>query len=408
MAAWVPHPALDRSLVPAVQKFIDTIPPAHLEPPRDGEQFEVPEEAVERLQNYAFSQGFVVVTGSCGSSGNPRKYYRCIHHSTETKNYRKLDEHKGTVEDSTNRQREMTHIRALGCKWRLSISYKRIDRRFEEPKAWIFCVQDDQLTHSHPLQANPLSYEAHRLRSPDYNKALEIARTHRPTLSYGQSDRVLANTERDFDERLHIDRKKYYNLIPSVTRNQREIILGLLAVLEEFDDMITRTRYEYERDANGVPIKRILKQISWMDTQQRRWARRFCSDFLIEFDATFNTNALKMLLFVSIGVTNTNMTFPVAFSFALAESEVATTAFLVFLKDEVWIQNTNTPRVALIDQGKGMLASLNVVMPEVHRQLCQFHACENIRARYVASLSILYLFILLPSSVASKFHAILA
>ena len=73
---------------------------------------------------------------------------------------------------------------------------------------------------------------------------------------------MLINIERDFDERLHIDRKKYYNLIPSVTRNQREIILRLLVVLEEFDDMITRTRYEYERDVNDVPIKRILKQIN--------------------------------------------------------------------------------------------------------------------------------------------------
>ena len=54
-----------------------------------------------------------------------------------------------------------------------------------------------------------------------------------------------------------------------------------------------------------------------------------------------------------------------------------------------------------------MLTSLNVVMSEVHRQLCQFHACENIKVKYVASLSILYLFILLSFNVAFKFHAIL-
>ena len=73
---------------------------------------------------------------------------------------------------------------------------------------------------------------------------------------------MLINIERNFDERLHIDRKKYYNLISSVIRNQREIILRLLVVLEEFDDMITRTRYEYERNVNDVFIKRILKQIN--------------------------------------------------------------------------------------------------------------------------------------------------
>ena len=72
-----------------------------------------------------------------------------------------------------------------------------------------------------------------------------------------------------------------------------------------------------------------------MNTQQRRWIRRFCSNFLIEFDAIFNINALKMLLFVSIEVTNINMIFPVVFSFALIESEMTTTIFLVFLKNEI-------------------------------------------------------------------------
>ena len=60
MATWTPSLALDSSLVPAAQKFIDRMPPAHLEAPADGERFEVPEEAMERLQDYAFSQGFVV------------------------------------------------------------------------------------------------------------------------------------------------------------------------------------------------------------------------------------------------------------------------------------------------------------------------------------------------------------
>ena len=86
MAAWTPSPALDPSLAPAVQKFIDRMPPAHLNPPTNGERFEVPEEAMERLQDYAFSQGFVVVIGPCGQQGNPRKTYRCIHHGTETRN----------------------------------------------------------------------------------------------------------------------------------------------------------------------------------------------------------------------------------------------------------------------------------------------------------------------------------
>ena len=72
-------------------------------------------------RKYAFSQESVVVTGSCASRGNPRKYYYCIHHGTETKNWRKLDEHVGTREESTDRQGELTKARGLNCKWRLSL-----------------------------------------------------------------------------------------------------------------------------------------------------------------------------------------------------------------------------------------------------------------------------------------------
>ena len=176
-------------------------------------------------------------------------------------------------------------------------------------------------------------------------------------LTYNEFDRVLVHIEREFDELLHIDKKKYYNLIPVTSRNQRDILIGFLTVVEAFPEMITRTRFEYELDSNGVPVKRIFKQVSWMDSQQRHWARRFCSEFFIEFDATFNTNSLKMLLFVGVGVININLTFLVAFSFAITESQIASTAFLTFLNEEFWIEGTAPPRVGIIDQGKGMWAS---------------------------------------------------
>ena len=68
-----------------------------------------------------------------------------------------------------------------------------------------------------------------------------------------------------------------------------------------------------------------------MNIQQRYWIKQFCSEFVIEFDATFNINVLKMLFFVSIGITNINITFSIAFSFALFESQIAIIVFLIFL-----------------------------------------------------------------------------
>ncbi len=103
---WQPHPNLNPSLIPIVQRAIDRIPPAHLEPPADGELFDIPSEA------YAFSQGFQIVIGSCEVD---RRKHSCIHHKADTKNYRKLDDH-ASKDGSTNRKQELTKIKVKDCK----------------------------------------------------------------------------------------------------------------------------------------------------------------------------------------------------------------------------------------------------------------------------------------------------
>ena len=82
---WVPHPYLDEDLHPILQRAINRIPPSHLLPPSKNEIFYTPDEAWTRLQDYAFSQGFAIVTAQCGKA-DPRKTYKCIHHSADTKN----------------------------------------------------------------------------------------------------------------------------------------------------------------------------------------------------------------------------------------------------------------------------------------------------------------------------------
>lgn len=240
------------------------------------------------------------------------------------------------------------------------------------------------MEHSHALQANALSYEAHKARWPDYAKAQQMALAHRlSNLTYAESDRVLANTPKEYDEDLHISKKKYYNLIPSTTRADQDILLGFLQSLEalEADDLISKCRYEYVLNDGGIPVKKILKQVCFLDTQQRRWAKRFCADFLVELDATFNTNKLKMLLFVAVGVTNTDLSFPAAFSLAISETKVAFDEFLRFMNREIWSEGTSAPRVACVDQGKGLLSALPSQMPTTKYQLCQWHAAENVRAK---------------------------
>ncbi len=110
--AWQPHLNLNSSLILVVQRAIDRISSAHLEPSAEGELFDIPSEAYERLQNYAFSQRFQIVIGFCEKD---RRNYSCIHHKADTKNYRKLDDH-ASKDGSTNRKQKLTKIKVKDCK----------------------------------------------------------------------------------------------------------------------------------------------------------------------------------------------------------------------------------------------------------------------------------------------------
>ena len=89
---------------------------AHLNFSADGEHFEVPKEAFEKLQNYVFSQKFAVVIDSCDSRSNFRKYYYCIYHDIDTQNNRKFDKHVDIKKKFINRQRKLIRIKNLNCK----------------------------------------------------------------------------------------------------------------------------------------------------------------------------------------------------------------------------------------------------------------------------------------------------
>jgi len=211
-----------------------------------------------------------------------------------------------------------------------------------------------------------------------------LAKTNRLSkLTYRASERVLENTPKDYDQKFHLSKKQYYNLIPSITRSKEEIITGLLQCLD--NSMFTvRIRYSYTLNDAGAPVQKNIEQIFLLDNYQRGLSKRFISDFMMKTDATFNINALKMLLFVAVNVTNTAMTFSACFSFAISESEEAFNFFIQCMHEELF--NDCLPsRVIIADQGKGLTASLPISMPEVQLQLCNWHACENIRARVAKS-----------------------
>jgi hypothetical protein len=72
-----------------VEDAVEAFDSAWLLPPRQGEPFDNPKACLRRLQGYALSQGFAVVTAS---SQKGRARFACIHHGTETRNWRGLKE----------------------------------------------------------------------------------------------------------------------------------------------------------------------------------------------------------------------------------------------------------------------------------------------------------------------------
>ena len=96
----------------------------------------------------------------------------------------------------------------------------------------------------------------------NYNKTLKLIKFYRITIFiYNQFNRILINTKQEFDKLLHINKKKYYNFIFFTIRNQRDILISFLIVVEVYFNIIIRTRFEYKRNVNKISIKRILKQI---------------------------------------------------------------------------------------------------------------------------------------------------
>ena len=167
----------------------DALPPAHLVTPAHGESFKTPEEALQRLQDWAFTQGFAVVTES---KRKGRCIFHCIHHKKKTRN-----SWKTATED---RERLSTATMAKGCTWSVYVS-----QRAATQDAWILGWTHKE--HSHNPNPDPFTFAAHKAKKPGYRKAVDKASVHCRAASYSTSSKLLRK------EGLPVlTAKEYYNL----------------------------------------------------------------------------------------------------------------------------------------------------------------------------------------------------
>jgi hypothetical protein len=297
---------LPKELQEQFDEAVQDIPPCHRRRPEPGDEIDDANTAREWFQSYAFTQGFVVVTES---KSKIRLQMECIHHKNKTRNYRQLADHiqkedGKTVAKEGARQREETHTKAAGCSYRIYASYRRVPD--EERYAWLVGISND--THNHPPPADPFYYIEHRHRRPGHALAKATAIKHRAAgLSATQSARILRQ------DGLILSSVEYYNCTRSEGRMTKEDEMRMLLTCLEQEDFWVRVKCKYH-SSNSGERKRIVDALFFCSSEQIRLGQRFVSQFLMETDATFNTNSLYLPLSVVVGITNTGKTFPLAYT----------------------------------------------------------------------------------------------
>jgi len=286
-----------------IAEAINALPISHLTRPAGGEIFTTAEEAKTRVVNWGFSQGYAIV---CPSANNNRRRWEfsCIRHGDKTRNSRKLDE--------ADRQRAVTNIHANGCKFML---YTSGGKKLEGKWMLGWTKYTD---HNHPPLADPFSEPKLRHYRPHHAEAIALASSHRGIMTAKQNAKVLG--KRGFK----IKDKEFYNLFRKESKldMSREEEMALLMGVLERSGFHPRVREEYILE-DGVRTGRVIREIFFMSSDQILQARRFVSGFMYETDATFNTNKLRLLLSVMVGIDNTGKTFPMAFMYHTTESAKA-------------------------------------------------------------------------------------
>lgn len=108
----------------------------------------------------------------------------------------------------------------------------------------------------------------------------------------------------------------------------------------------------------NLPKRRVVEHFFFCNEEQIRLARRFVSGFLLETDATFNTNQLNLPLSILVGVTNTMRTFTVAYCYITSESAESFLFLFECLKDLIFHDKCPGPGVILGDFAAGLAAAM--------------------------------------------------
>jgi hypothetical protein len=102
---------------------------------------------------------------------------------------------------------------------------------------------------------------------------------------------------------------------------------------------------------------------------------------MLKLDITFNTNNLRLLLFVAVGITHIKRLFFAAFAFGGVKDSVIFRFFFECFKELIFIDNIFFSRVLVSDQASGLIIIIDNSLLNTISQLCEWHGAENIRKK---------------------------
>jgi hypothetical protein len=209
---WQAKPGCAKHHIAAIERLVNSFPPAWLLPPQTGEIFASREECNCRLRASALAEGFDIVRNGGGTAANPTWRFRCFHHGSVTRNQRKLEARIEKDDEGkiiSKRQRGHTNVHQLECPWAALCSFKTVGKQRSGEKAFVLTMQSD--IHTCPLVDDPLSvFPVHLKSIEEWKDAVTMAKKHRQqVLPYSDSRRLIDAEEFG----LVLSSRAYYNSI---------------------------------------------------------------------------------------------------------------------------------------------------------------------------------------------------
>jgi hypothetical protein len=189
------HPTfvqLPKHVKPVWLRHVKAFPAAWLEEPASNEVFNDKSHCLERLQAWAFIQGFAVVQGRVWTDRTHRWQFKCLLHGTETQNRRGLD---GRAEKDkagkivSNRKRNTMIKVKKDCQFEYLLSHKAVSRGVEEKH---FIGTAKCLIHTHAIYLIPFSFKVHEKIITEYQMLIKQAKKYRfGKITYTESQELL-------------------------------------------------------------------------------------------------------------------------------------------------------------------------------------------------------------------------